>query len=145
MHCAMIATLIRLAPEFLRFGVVGLAGFVVDTAVLYAALALGAGPYLGRVPSYLAAATTTFLLNRIWTFRHRRGAAPAHRQWLAFLVLNLLGFALNYGTYAVLVGFVPLVAAHPVIGVFAGALAGMTSNFLLSRRLVFRPDAEPAS
>lgn len=141
----MITTLVRLAPEFLRFGVVGLVGFVVDTAVLYAALALGVGPYLGRVPSYLAAATTTFLLNRIWTFRHRRGAAPAHRQWLAFLVLNLLGFALNYGTYAVLVGFVPVVAAHPVIGVFAGALAGMTSNFLLSRRLVFRPDAEPVS
>lgn len=145
MHTSMIATLTRLAPEFLRFGVVGLVGFAVDTAVLYAALALGAGPYLGRVPSYLAAATTTFLLNRVWTFRHRRGAAPAHRQWLAFLVLNLLGFALNYGTYAVLVAFVPLVAAHPVIGVFAGALAGMTSNFLLSRRLVFRPDAEPAS
>lgn len=145
MHAPMIAILTRLAPEFLRFGMVGLAGFAVDTAVLYAALALGAGPYLGRVPSYLAAATTTFLLNRVWTFRHRRGAAPAHRQWLAFLVLNLLGFALNYGTYAVLVALVPLVAAHPVIGVFAGALAGMTSNFLLSRRLVFRPDAEPAS
>jgi putative flippase GtrA len=144
MHGAMIATIARLGPEFLRFGVVGVAGLIVDTAVLYAALHFGAGPYWGRVPSYLAAASTTFLLNRAWTFRHRRGNGPPHRQWLAFLALNLAGFVLNYGTYAALVALVPLVAAHPVIGVAAGALAGMTSNFLLSRRLVFRPGAEAA-
>ena len=33
--------------EFLRFGVVGTIGFVVDTAVLYAGLALGLGLYCG--------------------------------------------------------------------------------------------------
>jgi hypothetical protein len=48
-----------LAQEFLRFGVVGGIGFVVDTAVLYGALALGAGLYLGRAISYIAAATAS--------------------------------------------------------------------------------------
>ncbi|MES2709979.1 MAG: GtrA family protein [Pseudomonadota bacterium] len=133
----MFPQLRHLIFEFLRFGVVGLAGFVVDTAVLYAGLHAGLGPYLARIPSYFCAASATFALNRAWTFRHRQGQAPAHRQWMAFLLLNLAGFALNYGTYALLVATVPLVAAHPVIGVFAGALAGMTSNFWLARRLVF--------
>ncbi|WP_246503816.1 GtrA family protein [Plastoroseomonas arctica] len=137
----MFPSLQRLIMEFLRFGVVGLAGFVVDTAVLYAGLAAGLGPYLARIPSYLCAATATFALNRAWTFRDRRGAVAVHRQWAAFVVVNLVGFALNYGTYAALVATVPLVAAHPVIGVFAGALTGMGSNFFLSRRLVFRPTA----
>jgi len=33
---------------------------------------------------------------------------------------------------------VPLVAAHPVLGGAAGAIAGMFGNFVLSRQLVFR-------
>ncbi len=126
-----------LAQEFLRFGVVGGIGFVVDTAVLYGALALGAGLYLGRAISYLTAATTTWALNRAWTFRGR-GSGPAGQQWALFVVVNLGGFVLNYGTYAALVTYVPLAAAHPVLGVAAGSIAGMFSNFFLSRRLVFR-------
>jgi putative flippase GtrA len=59
------------------------------------------------------------------------------RQWALFVVLNLVGFAFNYGTYAALVATVALVAQHPVIGVAAGSLAGMMGNFLLSRRYVF--------
>jgi putative flippase GtrA len=125
------------AQEFLRFGVVGAIGFLADTAVLYGALALGAGLYLGRAISYVSAATVTWALNRAWTFRGR-GGGPVHRQWALFVVVNLVGFALNYGTYALLVTFVPVVAAHPVLGVAAGSVAGMFTNFALSRRLVFR-------
>lgn len=130
--------------QFLRFGVVGTAGFVVDVTVLYAMLAFGAGPYLGRVPAYLAAVTTTWGLNRRWTFRDARGARdPVGRQWAVFAAVNLVGLVLNYGTYATLVRFVPSVAADPVLGVAAGALAGMTGNFVLSRRYVFREAAVP--
>lgn len=126
----------RTALQFLRFGVVGTVGFVVDTLVLYAGLALGLGLYGGRAVSYLAAATTTWGLNRAWTFRGQSEGA-ALQQWLVFVVVNLVGFAFNYGTYALLVAFVPFVADNPVIGVAAGSLAGMTGNFLLSRRFVF--------
>jgi putative flippase GtrA len=126
--------------EFLRFGVVGAVGFVVDTAVLYAALAAGAGLYAGRLLSYVAAATTTWALNRAWTFRGR-GDGPAARQWALFLLVNLVGFASNYGTYAALVALSTLAARHPVIAVAAGALAGMGGNFFLSRRFVFGTQA----
>jgi len=127
----------RMAGQFLRFGVVGTGGFLVDTALLYAALAAGAGLYGGRVLSYVGAASFTFALNRAWTFR---GANQAHagRQWALFLLVNLIGFALNYGTYAMLVALVPVVAAHPVLGVAAGSVAGLGGNFLASRRFVFR-------
>ena len=124
------------AQEFLRFGVVGTIGFLVDSGVLYGMIWLGAGLYLGRAISYVAAATATWALNRVWTFRGRGGGA-VHRQWALFVAVNLVGFALNYGTYAVLVATVPVVAAHPVLGVAAGSIAGMFTNFVLSRRVVF--------
>ena len=126
----------RTLLQFLRFGVVGTVGFLVDTAVLYAGLALGLGLYGGRAVSYLAAATTTWALNRAWTFRGQ-GQAPVIRQWALFVAINLVGFAFNYGTYAALIATVAFVAQYPVIGVAAGSLAGMLGNFLLSRRFVF--------
>jgi len=123
--------------QFLRFGVVGVAGFLVDAGVLTAMIWLGLGPYAGRVMSYLVAASTTFALNRAWTFRSASREAPVTSQWGRFLLLNLIGFAANYGTYAALVAGTAIVAAHPVIGVAAGSLAGMFINFGLSRRYVF--------
>jgi len=124
--------------QFLRFGVVGTLGFLMDAAVLLGMLALGAGPYGGRVASYLAAASLTFAVNRAWTFR-TAARAPVARQWGVFVALNLLGFIANYGTYAALIAASPLVATYPVLGVAAGSLAGMFINFTVSRRFVFRP------
>ena len=126
----------RTLVQFLRFGVVGTIGFLVDTAALYAALWAGLGLYSGRGVSYLVAVTATWALNRAWTFRGH-GEGPALRQWAVFALVCLVGFAFNYGTYAALVASVTFVAQHPVIGVAAGSLAGMTGNFLLSRRFVF--------
>jgi len=131
------AARLRLLAEMFRFGVVGGVGFLVDSAVLLGMLALGFGPYGGRVVSYVVAASTTFALNRAWTFRHQPKSATPLRQWALFLMLNLIGFACNYGAYAALIASVPLVARYPVLGVAAGSLAGMTGNFLLSRRYVF--------
>ncbi|MCI0753175.1 GtrA family protein [Teichococcus vastitatis] len=125
----------------LRFGTVGSIGVVVDTVVLYAALALGAGLYGGRVLSYLTAATGNWLLNRIWTFR-TAAHAPAGRQWLRFLAVNGLGFFINYGVYVLLVSNIPAFTTRPVLGVVAGALAGMVVNFVLNRRLVFQGKAK---
>ncbi len=135
----------RLLLEMFRFGVVGGVGFVVDSAVLLAMLALGLGPYGGRVVSYVVAASCTFALNRAWTFRHQPKSQTPVRQWALFLALNLIGFACNYGAYAALISGVPLVARYPVLGVAAGSLAGMTGNFLLSRRFVFGAAPKAAS
>ena len=127
---------LRLAAEFIRFGMVGTVGFLVDSGVLMAAIALGLGPWLGRLLSFLAAATTTYALNRLWTFRHRAGEGGTG-QWARFVAVNLGGFAANYGTYAAVITLVETAAAWPVLGVAAGSIAGLGVNFTLSRRFVF--------
>ncbi|MDQ2803829.1 MAG: GtrA family protein [Pseudomonadota bacterium] len=126
----------QVAGDFLRFGVVGVIGFMVDTAVVYS-LRGAFGLYGAGMASYLIAATVNWALNRSWTFRGR-GRGRAHRQWARYLAANIAGFVLNRGTYAALVTVVPLCAAQPVIAVAAGAVAGMMVNFSLSRAVVFR-------
>ena len=130
------AARLRLVAEFIRFGLVGCSALVVDTAVVYALRGplglVGAG--LG---SYFVAVSFTYALNRAWTFAGR-GSGPVHRQWAAFALVNLAGFALNRGTYTLLVTSSPLCMAYPFVATSAGAVAGMGVNFVLARRLVFR-------
>ena len=122
--------------QFLMFGTVGTAGFLVDTATVYA-LRGSLGLYGAGMVAYVVAATVTWILNRVWTFRGL-GGGPMHQQWARFLVVNLAGFALNRGTYALLVTFVALCAEQPVFATAAGAIAGMFVNFSLNRTMVFR-------
>ena len=127
-----------LAVQFGKFGLVGVVGLVVDTAVVYALL-FGAGLefFAARIPAYLTAATTTFALNRAFTFRGAADA-PLHIQWAKFLAANAFGGAVNYGVSVGLEAALPLAEAHPVLAVAAGSLAGMALNFAASKHLVFK-------
>jgi putative flippase GtrA len=124
--------MIRLA---IRFGLVGVVGFVVDSSVLMVMIEFGLDPYSGRAVSFMVAVTTTWLLNRSFTFRDRDPRLLG--QWIKFASVNSLGGAVNYATYAVLVANVQLFAAWPVLGVVVGSLAGMIFNLYLSKRYVF--------
>ncbi len=127
---------IGMMVQFLMFGTVGMVGFLFDTATVYA-LRRALGLYGAGMAAYVVAATVTWILNRLWTFRGL-GNGPVHHQWARFLVVNLGGFVLNRGTYALLVSFVTLCAEQPVYAVGAGAIAGMFLNFSLNRTMVFR-------
>jgi putative flippase GtrA len=118
------------ASQFLRFALVGTAGFVVDSAVLYLAMGtLHANHYSGRLLSFLTAATFTWAMNRRYTFADE--FEPAAR---VVCPCNHSGRS-NYGVYAA--GGFHIIADRPVIGVAAGSLVGLAINFYLSRRMVF--------
>lgn len=122
--------------QFLQFGVVGVTGMLVDTAVIYGTRGW-IGLYAAGALSYPIAATWTWQLNRRWTFQ---GAArgSVRRQWALFMTVNLVGLVFNRGTYAALVTWSELCQTYPVLAVGAGAVAGLFWNFSLSRRVVFR-------
>jgi len=134
---ALDSRLGRLAVQFGKFGMVGVVGLLVDTAVLYLGLWAGLEFFAARIPSFFAAATTTWALNRAFTFRHA-DHAPLHRQWAAFVAANALGGAVNYAVSVALEASVLVVETHPVLAVAAGSLAGMVFNFAASKRLVFK-------
>ena len=130
-------TRVLLLAQFLQFGVAGVAGFLVDTAVVYA-LRAQAGLYVAGAAAYVAAVTATWWINRIWTFQDVVSSHRMHHQWARYAVANIPGLILNLGTYFLLVAASPVCAAYPVLAVAAGAIAGMFANFTLSRALVFR-------
>jgi len=96
------------------------------------------GLFFAGLAAYFTAATGTWIRNRLWTFRQLTRTDPWYVQWGRFLTANLGGFAVNRGMYVLLVTFWELAARQPVFAVLIGAIAGMTFNFNLSRKVVFR-------
>lgn len=119
------------------FGLAGGVGFLVDAGVLY--LVKGVlGLYAARIVSFLAAAFTTWLVNRNLAFQARKSGVPLHKEFSAYVVLMTSGGLVNYILYAWLVTVSALVAQHPVIGVAVGSLGGMLVNFATARFFLFK-------
>ncbi len=128
----MIAKLWSL--QFIRFGLVGTVGFVVDTAVLYAARPW-LGLYLGRVLSFIAAVLSTWLLNRRFTFQASQ--LSVHQEGLRYFALMVIGGGVNYAAYALCLQLFSLAHDYPILAVAAGSLSGMLVNFFTSKHLVY--------
>jgi putative flippase GtrA len=132
------------SPRIIRYAFVGGLGFCIDTGVLYFALdALRTGYYGGRILSYTVAATSTWYLHRRFTFADTRNDNRIG-EWGRFVVLNLIGGAVNYAIYVAYVSTHKGSAAAPAIGVALGSFVVMFFSFFLSRWLVFnrRPEAD---
>ena len=117
------------------FSVVGVIGFFVDAGVLTVVIELGADPYSGRAFSFFCAVTTTWYLNRTFTFGSENTGLL--NEWTKFVSVNSVGGIINYTTYALLVWQIPFIAQYPINGVAVGSLAGLIWNFNVSKKLVF--------
>lgn len=120
---------------FLRFLLVGGAGFVVDAAVFFL-LAQGAGKawWLARLLAFLAAVGVTWAGNRWLTFGSSARPGP---ESLRYLGVQGLGCGVNYAVFLawITVAGVEQGLLIPYVG---GTAAALVSNYLLSRHYVFR-------
>lgn len=122
-----------------RFAFAGVAGLVVDVAVLYLALALGLGFYAGRVVSFLSAVFATWQINRRYTFAAGDNATLSlWREWWLYLAAMMGGGVVNYAAYSAAIAFGPRMALWPMAAVAAGSVAGMAVNFASAKFFVFK-------
>ena len=126
------------ASEVIRFGISGVAGFIVDAGIVVLfTRGLGLGPIVAQVVGFTIAVTVTWLINRHWTFAEHASEKWLH-EWTRYVAANLIGAVVNNGVYVVLVLTLAMFSRNPVFAVAAGSLAGIGFNFTLSRFVVFR-------
>lgn len=130
-------TLLQHLRRFLKFGIVGGFGFLCDTGTVYGLRSV-LGLSAATLVSYFVAATFTWILNRLWTFRGVGHHDHPILQWLRFLSANSLGFFLNRGVVYTLFYAFPLCVHYPVLALAAGCVTGALANFNLSQKMVFR-------
>lgn len=131
----MKINLLMLQQLFL-FGIVGVVGFLVDSGVLYLTKSF-LGLYIGRMFSFVSAVLTTWLLNRIITFKKNTNTSLI-REFMLYLGCMFFGGLVNLGTYYLLINNSSFILDNPIIGIAIGSVAGMLINFISSKWLVFK-------
>lgn len=127
--------------RFLKFSGIGIVSFLIDVVVFQAALSLaGMSPYAARVVSFVVATSAAWWLNRTFTF-HDADNGRADMQWARFFAANLVGGAVNYAVFVLMIATLPIAATYPVLALAAGSVSGVFFNFTAYRRYVFRTDA----
>ena len=124
--------------QVILFCVVGFAGFIVDAGIVQILVsAFAANPYLARLLSFLVAATTTWMLNRRFTFKDIRHYGR-FGEWSRYVFAMSGGFAVNFTIYSTLVYHYALIQRFPALGVAVGSVGGFVINFSASRFWIFR-------
>ena len=83
--------------KFVKFGIVGASGMVVHLCVLYLCRdVLGINTFISNTLGFIVAATTNYILNRIWTFRSHD--KQVGMEYMNFILLALIGLGINNGT-----------------------------------------------
>jgi len=142
MSSTIYRTLVRFARP-LRFGLVGLSGVLVNTAILWA-LVQGA-----RLPVLLASALATeaailsnFALNDRWTFRDGVHRHSFGMRLLRFNGVSLGGMAITAGLLALLMSYGHL---HLLLANLLAIGGATTWNYIVNSRWTWKGKSQVAS
>jgi putative flippase GtrA len=132
----------KLVREALKFGVVGGINTVVDFIVFN--LLLPIGPLKANVVSTVVATTTSYGMNRHWTYKDRLRSA-LRREYALFFLFNLVGFliqSLVLGVVKYGLHFTEDTGRLALnIGKAAGIGVAMVFRFWAYRTFVFKADS----
>lgn len=90
----MNSTWMTIFIRFIRFGIVGCSGMIVDFGMTWLCKEkLRWNKYLSNSLGFVLAATNNYIWNRLWTFESESEAVV--REYLSFVVIATIGLALN--------------------------------------------------
>jgi len=122
---------------FLKFAIVGGSGTIINLVIFYfMADYFKINPILSSVVGFTVAVTNNYLLNHKWTFISVVNDNISLKYYLKFVTSSLLGLLMN-----IIVLKIVIIVFKPKLLVIAqafGIVAGMGSNFLLSKFIVFK-------
>ncbi|MDG4767855.1 GtrA family protein [Solwaraspora sp. WMMD406] len=137
----------RLVREVLKFGTVGGINTVINFAV-FNALALtilSDGQLKATVIAAVVATTSSYFMNRHWTYRDRPKSA-IRREYVLFFLFNATGLMIEVGVLALAkygFGITGLLALNIVKTI--GLVLGTVFRFWAYRTFVFRPAPRPTA
>jgi len=80
--------------KFLKFGIVGASGLAVDFAITYVLKEkAGIHKYIANSAGFISAASSNYILNRIWTFDSTNPHIA--NEYMAFILVSVVGLAIN--------------------------------------------------
>jgi putative flippase GtrA len=134
-----------LAPEAVKFAVIGGLNVVVNAVVFNLLLALSLfenGQLKAKVVATCVAIVSSYFMNRHWTYKDRDKSA-AHREFVLFVVFNMAGMAIELAVMGITkywFGLTSLLALN--VALVVGLALGTVFRFFTYRTYVFTHAAD---
>lgn len=127
----------KVGAEFLSFGAVGAAGFLIDVGLFWFATSrLGWSIAAARCLSAAISVTSTWALNRRYVFANRRDSR-ASREYIRYVSSQAIGLCINLGAFALALRALPAFQHVSFVALAIGSCAALCVNFLSSKLYVF--------
>jgi len=126
-----------LTPRFLKFGIVGASGVVVNMGGLYLLKEFAGIPYF--VASLIAielSILSNFTINLLWTWKDRSGEGSLAAKIVRYHVGA--GATAVLGNYVILIALTELVGMHYMISNLIGIAVGTLANYVINDLWTFR-------
>lgn len=133
-----------LIHEIAKFGIVGAFNAGLDIALFNVLRDQGVGPLTSKALSVTVAATSSYFMNRHWSFAHR-ARSGIRREYVLFIILSGIGLAIALACLATshyLLGFQSRFADN-VSANGVGLVLGTLWRFWSFKRWVFLPADDP--
>lgn len=127
----------KVITEIIKFGVVGVSGFLVDTFFVLL-LKSYAGAYGARIISFSFAVITTWLLNRNITFKKANRSDGLITEFSKYAVSMCIGGSANLICYSLIISSRPHTTENIIFATAIGSIAGLVFNFTLSKIFIFK-------
>ena len=128
--------------RWLRYLLVSLTGFLIDTATLVLLIESGVSPFLARLLSFVPAIFATWQLNRRYTFHDRKPAAKG-RGWV-YAAVYLTGNLINYVAFATMIAWSAWAHRYYLVPFVLAAMLALVCNYVGIRAWVFKSPAAKA-
>jgi putative flippase GtrA len=123
--------------EVVRFIAIGAIGFAVEAIILWLLVGIQSwNPYAARFISFPVAVTTTWLLNRSFTFK--KSGVRKDREYILYTSMQCIGAFINISVYVWHIEQFPEYHRQPIFSLALGSAVAMVFNFLASKYIVFR-------
>jgi putative flippase GtrA len=131
----------RILGQLVSYSWIGCIGFAIEAIILTALATLaGVNIYISRLISFTCATAVTWYLNGRFTFRSRgeRDTASRAHEYGRYLLVQIVGAAVNLVVFTFLVMWFPALHEVPVVPLAVGAAFGLLVNFTGARLWVYR-------
>ena len=140
-HLASLFWYVPSAGRFWKFALVGASGVIVNMLTLITLVEyFDASPTVAWMAAVGLSILSNFLLNNAFTWRDVRHSSRIHfflRGALAYPVA-IIALGANFAVYYPLIKYFSAGFPYYAVAAFLGIIAGTSTNFALSSRLVFR-------
>jgi dolichol-phosphate mannosyltransferase len=124
------------SKTFIKFGLVGLSGVVVNLGVFTLLLMMGLNRYIASPVAIEISIIWNFFLNNYWTFRWRKTKDRVRIKGIKFNLVSLVALAVSYSTFLLVSFAYP--ELPPQVPQLIGIVPAMLVNYLLNSYWTFR-------